>query len=375
MPSPPPHRSRRRRAVAWIVKLGLLALAVWLVLRLLAGLEWEDLAARLAAAEPAWLVAAVGALVLRMVIWDERWRQAIRRAGALPGRATTLGALLAAAAVNSVTPTVRVVGGVLRGRWVGRAVGLPLGRAYGSVLYDQLAHQVVTGSVTVVAVIGAALVTGRTALGAGIAALALAVLVVATIWLRRRRGGRRELLRALAERLVGRATAGGALERLVAHGREAIDVVVTLLGDAGLRWRAVVLGVAFFVVNAGAQWMVFVALGAPASFWVVLAVVALGAAAGILVGTPGGLGAAEAAMIAGFTALGVQPLDATAASLLYRALHFVVVLGLGLPSLAFLELGPAARRERRRRAAAPPAAAAHDEPPTPPPDEPRRTKR
>jgi uncharacterized protein (TIRG00374 family) len=344
MPTPSATRSRRRRALTWTLKLALLAIGVWLVLRLLAGLEWADVAGRVATARPGWLVAAVGALVLRMVIWDERWRQALRRAGPLPSRWLSLGALLAAAAVNSITPTVRVVGGVLRGRWVGRAVGISLGRAYGSVLYDQVAHQVVTGSVTVVAVIGAALVTGRTGLGLALAAAALVALAAAAVWLRRRRGRRRELIRAFAERLVGRATGGGALERLVAHGRDAIDVVVTLLGDAGLRARAVVLGIAFFVVNAGAQWMVFVALGEAANFWVVLAVVALGAAAGILVGTPGGLGAAEAAMIAGFTALGVAPLDATAASLLFRALHFLVVLGLGLPSLAWLELGPPARR-------------------------------
>ncbi|HEX6202488.1 MAG TPA: lysylphosphatidylglycerol synthase transmembrane domain-containing protein [Thermoanaerobaculia bacterium] len=344
----PPTPSRRRRAVVWTLKLALLALAVWLVLRLLAGLEWADVAARLAAAEPGWLVAAVAALVLRMVIWDERWRQAIRRAGALPPRWVSFGALVAAAAVNSVTPTVRVVGGVLRGRWIGRAVGVSLGRSYGSVLYDQVAHQVVTGSVTVIAVIGAALVSGRVRLGLGLAAAAAVAAVAIALWLRRRRGRRRELLRAFAERLVGRATSGGRLGRLVLHGRDAIDVVVTLLGDAGLHGRAVVLGIAFFVVNAGAQWMVFVALGEPASFWVVLAVVALGAAAGILVGTPGGLGAAEAAMIAGFTALGVDRLDATAASLLFRALHFAVVLGLGLPSLAWLELGPPARRAAAR---------------------------
>lgn len=344
MPTPPPTPSRRRRALVWSLKLALLALAVWLVLRLLAGLEWSDVAARLAAARPGWVIAAVAALVLRMVIWDERWRQAIRRAGALPPRWVSFAALVAGAAVNSVTPTVRVVGGVLRGRWIGRAVGVSLGRAYGSVLYDQVAHQVVTGSVTVIAVIGAALVTGRVAFGLGLATVAAGAAVAIALWLHRRRGRRRELLRAFAERLVGRAATGGALERLVAHGREAIEVVVTLLGDAGLHGRAVVWGVAFFVVNAGAQWMVFVALGEPASFWVVLAVVALGAAAGILVGTPGGLGAAEAAMIAGFTALGVDPLDATAASLLYRALHFAVILGLGLPCLAWLELGPPARR-------------------------------
>jgi uncharacterized protein (TIRG00374 family) len=290
----------------------------------------------------------VATLVLRFVPWDQRWRLALRRAGPLPRRRESMMALLAAATVNSVLPTVRVVGGVLRGRWIGRAVGLSLGRAYGSVLYDQVAHQVVMSAVTVVALVGALAVSGRPALALALAATAGAGAAGAGLWLRRRRGGRREMLRRFAARLLRRTAQGGAVERLVAHGRDSLDVVVTLLADVRLRWWALGLGVVFFVLNASAQWLVFLALGGEAvSLWVVLAVVALGGAAGVAVGTPGGLGAAEATMIAGFTALGVDRLDATAASLLFRSLHFVTVLGLGVPSLLWLELGPPARAGRR----------------------------
>jgi uncharacterized membrane protein YbhN (UPF0104 family) len=49
------------------------------------------------------------------------------------------------------------------------------------------------------------------------------------------------------------------------------------------------------------------------------------------------VGASEAAMIAVFVALGVDRLDATAATLLYRGLHYLVVLGLGAPALVWLE--------------------------------------
>jgi uncharacterized protein (TIRG00374 family) len=255
---------------------------------------------------------------------------------------------VAAATVNSVIPTVGVVGGVLRGRWIGRAVGLSLGRAYGSVLYDQVAHQVVMTAVTVVALVGALVVTGRPTLAAVLAGTAVAVAAGAGLWLRRRRGGHRELIRRLAAALLRRAAEGGALERLVAHGRDSLEVVIALLADVRLRWWSVALGSVFFVVNAGAQWLVFLALGERVSLWVVLAVVALGAAAGIALGTPGGLGAAEATMIAGFAALGVDRLDATAAALLFRALHFLTVLGLGVPSLVWLEMGPPARADRRR---------------------------
>ena len=127
---------------------------------------------------------------------------------------------------------------------------------------------------------------------------------------------------------------------------------------AGCAPRWCVLGIAFFLVNASAQWMVFEALGADVPFIVVLAVVALGAMAGVAVGTPGGLGGAEAAMIASFTAFGVAPLDAAAGSLLFRALHFVVILGLGTPSLVWLEM-----RLGRPPGPARPASPATNDPP------------
>ena len=343
---PSPSRSRRRRLAVQGGKLALLGLALWLAWDLLRDLAWDDLAARFEAASRPWLAAALGALALRFVIWDERWRRAIRRVGPLPPRWLSLSSLLAAAAVNSVTPTARVLGGVVRARHLSRALGEPMGRAYGSVLYDQLAHQVVVGGVTWLSVIAAAAVSGRPRLAAALAA-ALALAVGAfVLWLRRRRPGNGDgtLARWLADRVAGRdggeenGGETGRLRRLMSHGKEAVGVVRRLLADGRLGAEAVVLGVAFFVVNASAQWMVFEALGAEVGFTVVLAVVALGAMAGVAVGTPGGVGGAEAAMIASFTAFGVGPLDAAAGSLLFRAFHFASILALGAPSLVWLEM-------------------------------------
>lgn len=353
---PPPPSRRLRQALPWLLKAAALALAVWLMVRLLAGLEWSDLAARLGRAHLGWLGAAVAALFVRFLVWDQRWRLAIAREGRLPRRRVTLTALLAAAAINTVTPTARVLGGVLRARYVGRNVGQSLGRAYGSVLFDQIAHQVVVGAVTLLSVIAAAFVAGRTGTGIVITAATGVAAAAGLLWLRLRSpGGERALLRRIARRAVGRAGEGSRLHRLVAHGREAVDVVTALLADRRLRLQVVVLGAAFFVVNAAGQWLVFLALGAEVSFTVVLAVVALGAAAGVAVGTPGGLGAAEATMIATFTAFGVDRLDAAAASLLYRALHFGSILVLGLPCLVVLELA-IGRDDRRVRRGVPASA-------------------
>ena len=344
------HHSPWRRWGKRLIKLTLLVLALWLAARLLADLAWRDLAARMEEANRAWLVAAVAALVARFVVWDERWRRALARLGQVPPRSITLPSLLSAATVNTVTPTARILGGVMRARHLSRAGqdadGVPesMGRAYGSVLYDQVAHQGVIGALTWCSLIAAAAIAGRPALawwlGGALALTALALGVALRL-----RGGDSGLVRWLAERLAGPGDdededggETGRLRRLVTHGRDAVRVVRDLLRDRRLATEAVLLTLVFFVVNASGQWMVFEALGSEVSFLVVLAVVALGAMAGVAVGTPGGIGGAEAAMIATFTAFGVGRLDAAAAALLYRAFHFATILALGVPSLVWLEL-------------------------------------
>ena len=92
-----------------------------------------------------------------------------------------------------------------------------------------------------------------------------------------------------------------------------------------------------FFVNAAAQWVMFLAMGVPADPFVVIAVVALGTAAGTLTGTPGGIGTTEVAMMASYKLFGVDEILAAAGILLYRGLHYAAVLALGLPALAFLE--------------------------------------
>ncbi len=84
--------------------------------------------------------------------------------------------------------------------------------------------------------------------------------------------------------------------------------------------------------------LIFAALGRPENPLVVMAVVALGASAGMLTGTPGGVGTTEAAMVALFGALGVAPGEAAAATLVFRGLHYASILALGIPALIVLEL-------------------------------------
>lgn len=339
-------RKRLRRVAVWGVKALLLGLGLWLVWRLLAGLRWEDLTRRVEGASLPWLGVALVALVVRFGVWDERWRRAVRRLGKLPPRRVSGSILMTAVAVNTITPTVRLLGGVLRARYLARALGETAGRAYGSVLYDQVIHQTTGGLLTWLALIAAAAVTGRET-AAAVLALALAATLASLLWWLwwsgRRQG--RTWVGLLADRMVGKALGddesdgdeAGRFRRLVAHGRDAVVVVRGLLADRRLHGEAFGLGVLFLLVNGWGQWAVFRALGEPVSYVVVLAVVALGVAAGAVVGTPGGVGGAEAAMIAGFAAFGVDGLDAAAGALLFRVLHFLTILVLGVPCLLWLE--------------------------------------
>jgi len=344
-------RARRRR-LGPLLRWGLLALALALVAHLLAGVEWAELAARLAGAQPAWVTVAVALLLARFVIWTWRWRLAVERLETPPGILPLHWMVMASVVINHITPTARVIGGVMRARYLARRTGGTAGRAFGGVLFDQLVHQATMTAVTVLGVIAAGFAVGRHRLAwVSLIGLSLAAAVAAALWLRwrsREGGGFERLARYLAER----AGADGPARRAFAHGRHAIDALSTLLEDGRLVAASIALGGSYALVNAASQWAVFHALDQQPGFLIVLAAVSLGMAAGALAGTPGGVGATEAAMIAAFVLFGIDQVDATAASLLYRGLHYATVLAVGTPALVGLEL--------KRRARPPDPAAADD---------------
>ena len=244
--------------------------------------------------------------------------------------------LLASAALNLITPTARVIGGLMRARYFARAYRRPFGLLYGVVLYDQVAHHAVMTVCTWIVFSATAFHLGRTWLGwASLAALAAAAALL--VFWGRHRGPfeQNPIVRFLARRAE---RAEGKLDRFFAHGHEAVGVFVRLLASGRLQAQAAVLGVAYFLVNIAAQWAMFRALGADVSPFVVVSVVAMGTAVGTLTGTPGGLGTTEVAMMASFKLFGVDEVVAAAGILLFRGLHYVTVLVVGLPALAVLEL-------------------------------------
>ncbi|MEA2599353.1 MAG: Lysylphosphatidylglycerol synthase region [Acidobacteriota bacterium] len=302
-------------------------------------LSWPRLAERVAAARAPFVILGIGLLLLRYGLWDWRFRRATRLIlGYASGPLLGFFVLMASAALNLITPTARVIGGLMRARYFSRGYQRPFGLLYGVVLYDQVAHHAVMSVCTWITFIATAFYLGKIWLGWAALAALIASAVLLWTWGRRRGPFEQNpIVRFLARRAEKDE---GKLDRFFAHGHEAVGVFVRLLAAGPLRVQAVILGVAYFLVNVAAQWAMFEAIGARVSPFVVLAVVALGTAVGTLTGTPGGMGTTEVAMMASFKLFGVDALVATAGILLYRGLHYASVLVVGLPALAVLELRP-----------------------------------
>jgi glycosyltransferase 2 family protein len=334
---PPQERSLR----VWgkrLLKGAVAVLAAYLTYRFVTStdFEWSRLAEKVAKARTPYIALGTGLLLARFAIWDWRFRLATRHAlGRGSGIVLGFFVLLASAALNLITPTARVIGGLMRARYFARANNRAFGFLYGVVLYDQVAHHTVMSVCTWITFIVTAFALGRDVLGAAAVAALVASAVLLAVW-SRRRGPFLEnpivrFLARRAERVEGR------LQNVFAHGHEAVGVFVRLLAIVPLRFQAAVLGVLYFLVNAAAQWAMFLAIGAPIDPFVVVAVVALGTAVGTLSGAPGGLGTTELAMMASFKLLGVDEVLAAAGTLLYRGIHYATVLAIGLPALALLE--------------------------------------
>jgi uncharacterized protein (TIRG00374 family) len=338
-PGEPTEESSLKTWGVRLLKAGITVLALWLTWRLLKGIEWSVLEERLEEANWYYLVPGLILMTGRYVLWEARISAASWLAiGRRPKGGLAFWVLLASAALNLITPSARLIGGLMRARYLARGLARPFGQVYGVVLYDQVAHQAVMSGCTWLAVIVAAPGLGYAWLGVLAAAVLAALIVGLALWSRKSRSlMKNPLVLFLAKRA---AKAEGRTQRLYAHGHEAVGVFVRLLGQKRLHGLAAVLGSCFFLTNILAQWCVFRSLDMDVAPLVILVGVALGNAAGMLTGTPGGLGTTEAAMVASFTAMGMDRVDAAAGTLLYRALHYLSILGLGVPALLVLELKP-----------------------------------
>ena len=341
----PPLAGGAPRIARLALQLALVVFALWLAGRMLGSVGWRALVERLRDAEPFLTALAVALLVARFAVWDFRWRMAFERLGDLPGALHSFFTLLGAVCANTLMPTAKVVGGLLRARYTSRPGEHTFGRVYGVVLFDQLAHQTVLVITGWLAFAGMALLLGIEWLAAGAMVTLLVAAALAGRWLVRWAAGENDRLSAYLAARASRLAEGRRIQSFVVHGRDAVGVMRQLMGDAALRRGALALGVVYVFLNSLAQWLLFRAIGEPVDLLTVLVAVTLGTAAGAFTGTPGGVGTTEAGMVLAYVALEVPKVEAGAATLLYRGLHYLVILALGLPALLVFE----ARLRRRRR--------------------------
>jgi glycosyltransferase 2 family protein len=219
---------RKRHAVIVALALGLPLSAVflWLSVR---GADLDAVWATIGSARPAFLVATLACLAGMYWLQAMRWRRIAH--APLPTR-SLFGMLIAALAVNNVVPGR--IGDLLRANWLARAMGIPGGRAFATVVVDRGGDLVVlvgllvgcTAFVTDAAwvdrlVIGAVVLAGMFAL----------VLVGARVFVRRRRSAPRADTGLV--RRVARDTLDGLAEPI---SRRDLAVILGLSVAAWIAW-------------------------------------------------------------------------------------------------------------------------------------------
>jgi uncharacterized protein (TIRG00374 family) len=326
----------RRRWIRRLLELLLLGALLFLAVDLIGEVGWGDLAEQLRSASLPHVVVATLLLLARYVAWNTRWQCALRRVGVTGAFLRGMVALLAAAAVNHLTPSFRIFGGLLRARYISRARRVSFQATYGAVLFDQIANQTVMGVLSAISFVAVALRLERAGQAFAGALAVISLFLLLPLLVRRLRLRRRDREEPSDDGIL--PWIGRWLRRQIARGREILSTIEHLIRDVGLVVQAIVLSLAYAAFNIGAAWVAFEALGYPVALSSVFLTVSLGVTIGALSGTPGGSLTTEAAMVTCYGLLGVDGVAALAATLLYRGLHYLIILTLGVPSLVSAEL-------------------------------------
>ena len=295
------------------IALGLAALAVF-------GTDWGAMRAALAGLH-FWQLGVLLALsAANYLLRAARWRICVLALGL---RSSARQDILTYLAGFGLTLTPGRLGELVRLRWLGRDSGAPLKKIAPMALVDRASDLL---AVALLLALSVMLATGLSR-AAPVALVAAAIAIAAT---------RPRLLMALAGlgwQLTGRI--GGRIARLFATIRHAARqlavfsaprIAIPVIGIGMLGWFAE--GYAFYLLLG---WM-----GAPIDLWLAVGIFVFAMLGGGATGLPGGLGGAEAALLALLGLAGVPLAIGLPATLIIRAttLWFAILIGLVLLPIA-----------------------------------------
>ncbi|RYG92927.1 flippase-like domain-containing protein [Loktanella sp. IMCC34160] len=310
-PTAPAPQSPRRRWRDIALLGGLFALVIAGLAGLAAATGWEETLHQVSRLHLWQGAALLGLSLVNYLFRGARWHLFARRMGLPTGFWQDIRHFLGGFAM-SVTPGR--VGELIRMRWLRRETGWAVERTAPLVLMDRASD---LAAMAVILALGLTLGTGGIAYATPVVVLALTAAFVAT---------RPRLLSGMAEgvyRLTGR------FPRLMARVRRAARSL-GVFSDPRTAIFALILGLTGWLAEGLAFHFLLVWMGSDIGFWMAVAIFTFSTLAGGLTGAPGGVGGAEAAMVALLSLQGVPLEVSIPATAIIRLTTLWFAIGIGL---------------------------------------------
>ena len=301
--------SRRLRDI--LLPVGLVGLVLIGLIGLAVATGWEETIAAMRGLSIQQIIALLALSLVNYVLRGLRWHLFAGRLGLATTLLQDLRHFVGGFAM-SVTPGR--IGELVRMRWIQRETGWPFDRTAPLVLVDRASD---LSAMAVLLALAIAFSTTGIVGGLPVAILALIAAFIAT---------RPRLLRLVGD--SGHRVSGRRFPRLFARVRRAAKSLGVFQGPTILV-AAGTLGVIGWLAEGWAFHLLRVWMGADIGFWSAVGIFIFATLAGGLTGAPGGLGGAEAAMVALLLGYGVAIEIALPATLIIRltTLWFAILIG------------------------------------------------
>ncbi|MEM8980149.1 MAG: lysylphosphatidylglycerol synthase transmembrane domain-containing protein [Pseudomonadota bacterium] len=297
---------------------GLFALMIFGLIGLAAATGWEETWAHITSLGPLEIAALLALSLVNYTFRGARWHLFATRLGLETGFVQNQRHFLGGFAM---TATPGRVGELIRMRWLRRETGWSFERTAPLVLVDRASDLAAMALILALGLVFSTIgITGAVP----VVILALGAAYVAT------RPKLLGLVATLAYRALGRFGRLFAKVRRASKALQAFTnpwIIVLASGIGIIGWLAE--GYAFYLLL---MWM-----GADIGFWTATAIFVFSALAGGLTGAPGGVGGAEAAMVALLALQGVPLEVSVPATLIIRVTTLWFAIGVGLAVFPFAE--------------------------------------